>query len=650
MRILLIEDDERLSLILVNILGKQNYLIDVVKNSEEALQFLDTFSYDLLLLDIVLPGLDGITFCQQLRCRGVNLPLLLLTARDETTDKVKGLDAGADDYLVKPFSLDELCARIRALLRRRNAPIISELKWGHLCLILNTNTVTYRDILLQLTAKEYALLELFIRYPRRVFTPDQLIERVWCFEAPPTESTIRSHIRGLRNKLKAAGGSANLIETVYGTGYRLNQIEEISVVGEERSRFVGAGLTEGIPTIGVEKLDKIKDKEKETLAGLAQSWRQFRLSIFEDIDFLKSAIASFGIANREPFATTSLLPQAMTTAHNLVGLLGSLSLAQPAQICREIEKLLLEKNQLKPKEIFQVSNLIETLRQILEESESNGGNCHEVASPQIARSHPLVLTINPNIEFTKQLRQLGNNWGIQIESSLSLSDGRKQIENLHPDLIILDIDPNPEDSLKLVNQLNSRHPPIPAIVLTTRGEFCDRLAASKAEAVAFLRTPFSPEEVLVISKQVLQNSSSLSDKILVVYEDPNFLSLLQTNLNSQNLQITTLSNPQQFWDTLETTVPDLLILDLEMPHFNGIDLCKVVRNDPHWYELPILFISPDIDRNILERIVAVGADDLIVKSELNLELHPRVFSHLHRVQRLKKIAELRRCTLVGANL
>ncbi|HBK63580.1 MAG TPA: hypothetical protein DD000_08675, partial [Cyanobacteria bacterium UBA11166] len=263
MRILLIEDDERLSLILVNILGKQNYLIDVVKNSEEALQFLDTFSYDLLLLDIVLPGLDGITFCQQLRCRGVNLPLLLLTARDETTDKVKGLDAGADDYLVKPFSLDELCARIRALLRRRNAPIISELKWGHLCLILNTNTVTYRDILLQLTAKEYALLELFIRYPRRVFTPDQLIERVWCFEAPPTESTIRSHIRGLRNKLKAAGGSANLIETVYGTGYRLNQIEEISVVGEERSRFVGAGLTEGIPTIGVEKLDKIKDKEKE---------------------------------------------------------------------------------------------------------------------------------------------------------------------------------------------------------------------------------------------------------------------------------------------------------------------------------------------------------------------------------------------------
>lgn len=656
MRILLIEDDERLSLILVNILGKQNYLIDVVKNSEEALQFLDTFSYDLLLVDIVLPGLDGITFCQQLRCRGVNLPLLLLTARDETTDKVKGLDAGADDYLVKPFSLDELCARIRALLRRRNAPILSEIKWGNLCLILHSNTVTYRDVLLQLTAKEYALLELFIRYPRRVFTPDQLIERVWCFEYPPTESTIRSHIRGLRNKLKAAGGSASLIETVYGTGYRLNQIEEIPEVGEKVSRFVGAGLSVGKPALKISKTqgksalktrksDKIKDKESETLAGLAKSWRQFRLSIFEDIDFLKSAIA-----NREALATTSLLPQAMTTAHNLVGLLGSLSLAQPAQICREIEKLLLEKNQLNPEEIFQVSNLIETLRQMLEKSESNGGYYHEGASPQITRSHPLALIIDCNQELTQQLRQLGNNWGIQIESAPSLSEGRQQIENLYPDLIILDIDPNPEDSLKLLNQLNYRHPPIPAIVLTTRGEFCDRVAASKAEAVAFIRTPFSPEEVLVISKQVLQKSSSLSDKILVVYEDPNFLSLLQTNLNSQNLQITTLSNPQQFWDTLETTVPDLLILDLEMPHLNGIDLCKVVRNDPHWYELPILFISPDIDRNILERIVAVGADDFIVKSELNLELHPRIFSHLHRVQRLKKIAEIRRGTLVGANL
>jgi DNA-binding response OmpR family regulator len=642
MRILLIEDDERLSLILVNAITKQNYLIDVVKNSEEALQFLDSITYDLLLLDIVLPGIDGITFCRQLRSRGVNLPLLLLTGRDDSTDKVKGLDAGADDYLVKPFNIEELFARIRALLRRRNTPIFSKLTWGNLCLIVGKNTVTYRDILLQLTAKEYALLELFLRYPRRIFRADDLIQSVWYFEDPPTESTIRSHIRGLRNKLKAAGGSASLIETVYGIGYRLNQQEEITDLRDDL-------LAVNHP-LETEKLDNSKDKEEQVLAALARSWAQFRASIFEDIDLLERAIDGAGeaIAETQKSPTISPISQGITTAHNLVGLLGSLSLSEAAKISREIERLLRRITKPNLKESSQISKLIKTLRQVLKESESIGGNRVKLASPKIEEFHPLVLIIDRDLELTEDLYQLGNNWGIQIEVASSLSYGRQQIEKLHPDLIILEIHNDNEEPIILLNELNSMNPRIPVIIITTRGELSDRLEASKADAVAFLRKPFSLEKVLIIINQVLPKSPSLSGTILIVDDDPKFISLIKNRLISQNLQIRTLSNPQEFWETLESVSPDLLILDLEMPNINGINLCKVVRNDPNWYDLPILFISAYINQANITRIVNAGADDFLSKSDLNLELQPRVFSHLQRVQRLKKIAEIRREPLVRA--
>ena len=642
MRILLIEDDERFSLILVNGITKQNYIIDVVKNSEEALQLLDTIVYDLLLLDIVLPGIDGITFCRKLRSCGVNLPILLLTGRDETTDKVKGFDAGADDYLVKPFNLEELFARIRALLRRRNTPIFSKLTWGNLCLIVGTNTVTYRGILLQLTAKEYALLELFLRYPRRIFRADDLIQSVWYFEDPPNESTIRSHIRGLRNKLKAAGGSANLIETVYGIGYRLNEKEEILEVREN--------FNEVNPRLKTEKLDEIKDKEEQISAALARSWAQFRASIFEDIDLLERAINGAGkpITETQKSPTISLRSQGITTAHNLVGLLGSLSLSEAAKISREIERLLRKTTKLNIEESSQLRNLIKTLRQVLEESKSIGVNKARLASPKIERLHPLVLIIDRDLKLTEDLHQLGNNWGIQIEVASSISYGRQQIQKLSPDLIILEINNDNEDTIALLDELNSMNPRIPVIILSTRGELSARLEASKADAVAFMRKPFSLEKVLITINQVLQKSPSLSGKILIVDDDPKFISLIKNRLISQNLQIETLCNPQEFWETLESFAPDLLILDLEMPNLNGINLCKVVRNDPNWYDLPILFISAYMNQANITKIVNAGADDFLSKSNLNLELQPRIFSHLQRVQRLKKIAEIRREPLARA--
>ncbi|QDZ38487.1 response regulator transcription factor [Euhalothece natronophila Z-M001] len=224
MKILIIEDDERLSELIAEDLGDQNYTVETAQDGLSGWELASSFHYDLILLDIMLPKLDGISLCQRLRSQENTTPVLMLTARDTTTDKVVGLDAGADDYLVKPFELQELAARTRALLRRHQTNYSSTLKWGDLELDPNRCEVTYKDTLLSLTPKEYRLLEMFLRNGTRVFSRTQILDHLWAFESCPEEDTVRAHIKGLRQKLKSAGAPPDLIETVYGLGYRLKEI------------------------------------------------------------------------------------------------------------------------------------------------------------------------------------------------------------------------------------------------------------------------------------------------------------------------------------------------------------------------------------------------------------------------------------------
>ena len=221
MRILLVEDDERIAESLTEALTDQHYVVDVAADGEAAWEFVVAFAYDLLLLDVMLPKLDGISLCRQLRQESYFMPILLLTARDTTTDQVTGLDAGADDYVIKPYKLQELMARIRALLRRRSSLLPPVLEWGSLRLDSSSCEVTYKSQLVQITPKEYRLLELFLRRGCRVFSRSEILENLWSFEEPPGEDTIKAHIKRLRQKLKLVGAPDDFIETVYGLGYRL---------------------------------------------------------------------------------------------------------------------------------------------------------------------------------------------------------------------------------------------------------------------------------------------------------------------------------------------------------------------------------------------------------------------------------------------
>ncbi len=224
MRILLVEDDIQLAEALVEALSDSGYIVDWVQDGEDGWLQSRSIEYGLAILDVMLPGVDGIELCRRLRSTGLLLPILMLTARDTSTDKVRGLDAGADDYVVKPFDLQELLARIRALLRRESRQTSAVLSWGKLTLDPSTYDVAYDEVPLRLTPKEWSLLELLVRNGRRVLSRSLIVEHCWSLAAPPDDETVKSHLKSLRQKLRKAGSPNDFIETVYGLGYRMKKI------------------------------------------------------------------------------------------------------------------------------------------------------------------------------------------------------------------------------------------------------------------------------------------------------------------------------------------------------------------------------------------------------------------------------------------
>jgi DNA-binding response OmpR family regulator len=224
MRILLVEDDVHLATSLAEALTAQQYAVDVVRDGETAWHYLNSLTYDLTLMDVTLPVLDGLNLCRRMRADGNQAPVLMLTARDTSADKVLGLDSGADAYMVKPFNLPELMAQIRALLRRGQGGSSPILRWGELMLNPVTYDVSYGDRPIRLTPKEFAILELLMRNGRRVLSRPFILESVWSLEEPPGEESVKAHIKALRQKLHKAGAPRNVLETVHGLGYRLKEL------------------------------------------------------------------------------------------------------------------------------------------------------------------------------------------------------------------------------------------------------------------------------------------------------------------------------------------------------------------------------------------------------------------------------------------
>jgi two-component system response regulator MprA len=220
-QVLIIEDDEAIVKVLRRALIYEGYQVNFTLDGESGVNLARDRHPDLVILDLMLPGIDGIEVCQRLRTIGKML-ILMLTARDSLQDRIQGLDAGADDYLVKPFELDELLARVRALLRRTQPERIPILTFNDLSLDTSTRQAVRRGRVISLTAKEYDLLELFLRHPRQVLTREMIFDRVWGYDFGGESNVLDVYIRYLRQKLETEG-EIRLIHTVRGVGYVMRE-------------------------------------------------------------------------------------------------------------------------------------------------------------------------------------------------------------------------------------------------------------------------------------------------------------------------------------------------------------------------------------------------------------------------------------------
>lgn len=222
MKILVVEDDPTIAHTLQLLLSTYNYAVDIAADGETGWQMAEAYKYDLILLDVILPGLDGISLCQQLRKAGYKTPILLLTGQTGGHQKAIALNAGADDYVVKPFNTEELIARVQALLRRGQASSQPILTWGQLSIDPSTRKVIYGNDSLSTTPKEYAILELLLRNPQKALSSRVMIDQVWSSLEFPGEEAVRAHIKELRRKLTRVGAPKDLIKTVHRVGYQLN--------------------------------------------------------------------------------------------------------------------------------------------------------------------------------------------------------------------------------------------------------------------------------------------------------------------------------------------------------------------------------------------------------------------------------------------
>ena len=625
MRILLVDDDNTLIDLLTRNLEQQNYAVDVAKDGEQGWIYGVTYSYDLMILDWSLPKLDGISLCQRFRNHGYANPIILLTSRNGSQNKIRGLDAGADDYICKPFDLEELAARIRTLLRRVNCDFFPVLSWGKLELNPCNCTVTYQGQPLSLGAKEYRLLELFLRHSQEVLSIEEIIDHLWSATEYPAEATVRSHLRRLRRKLKLAGLPEDLIITIRRQGYALKRLNKKDDPSQN------SPITQNQQSTSQ---DKILDKKSQQIAALTGIWEKHRPQREQQLVSLEQAVTALQAGN---LATHDRL-SAIAIAHSFAGNLGQFGLDRASQLAKEIEHLLQNAPSNDPKQLWQLATKLQALRQELMINQ----NISEQLSQKLAADLPFLLIVNNDENFTEQLRLEAQIQGIATKIISTpelvrawLTEKQASYEQL-PDAVLLNIsffedalepDSRPE-YLALIAEFNLLVPSIPVVVIADRDRFQDRLQVARHGGKFFLTQPVSPSQIISVCQQALQYSS-IGKKIMIVDDDIELLQVLPSLLKPWGFKLTTLDDPRQFWEVLQAVNPDLLVLDIEMPHLSGIELCKVLRTHAYWCQLPVLFLSVHSDPNISNQVFASGANDFINKPVVAQQLAHRILNRLN---------------------
>jgi DNA-binding response OmpR family regulator len=629
MKILLVEDDDASIALLTRSLQAQHHIVDAVKDGEMGWTYASTFDYQAIVLDIMLPKLDGISLCKKLRGAGYTTPILLLTSQDNTTAKVQGLDAGADDYMVKPFETPELIARVRALLRRGGSNPLPLLSWGDLLLDPSSCEVTYNGQSLSLTTKEYDLLELFLRDTYRVFSSEEIIDRLWSSDDYPAEATVRSHLRRLRSKLQAAGAPPDSIATMHGRGYHLKSLQSVG-------RGDGGTIDRNtVPLLSQQQ--QYQDFLAETWVTTKPQLQERLLALQSIVDRLANGTSNY--ADRQ---------QAYQAAHKLVGTLGVFTMTSAMEIARQIE-VILERSTIVP---TPEANMLPTLAiELMREIESNAPT--QPRSPAttdwMATSHshlPLLLLVDLPPTYTASLPQIATQRGCRTTILDTIAAAENYLDTAvdeHlPAAILVGLDNGTPSIGKLpllnfIDRLSGKFPVGGAapeehravLVLSDSDDLTARLEVVRHGGKFLGTNGLTIEQIFAAATSLLQPANA-PVKIMVVDDDLDWLRALPPLLAPWAMKLTTLADPHQFWAILQSVRPDALVLDLKMPEINGLEICQVLRSDPHWRYLPILFLTAANDPIAQQEAFKVGADDYLCKPIGGGELAQRIRHRLAR--------------------
>ncbi|MEA5621321.1 response regulator [Cronbergia sp. UHCC 0137] len=617
MKILLVEDDLSHRELLSTTLSAYRYAVDTAIDGQTGLEMAEQFNYDLILLDILIPKLDGISVCRKLRSQGLQTPILMLTAKNSDDDIITGLDAGADDYLIKPYTTSHLLARVRALSRRSkgNEPV-RRFEWGALSLDMNLMQVTYKQEVIPLSPKEYSLLQLFLRHPERIYSREMIINNLWSINDAPTESAVTNLIKDLRQRLKASGIEEELIETIYGLGYRLKDISTLNMIGIE-------------PEIE----DDLETKQSSLVDGLEiieEMAEEFQASLPQRIGVLTNAVRSL----KQNTLNEQELSYSCAEAHRLIGSLGMFGYMKGSNLSRNIETLLMQDGHLGEQEISKLAKLVTQLQQ-----ETVQPPTYPIVLPK-QTSLPWVLIVGENSPLTQALEDQALIWGLRVSVTPDWSTVSQQLEIEVPSTIVCSFQQCEQELIRL-HSLKQKFPKIAILILLPEDTLKNRLAAIHWGSDRYIFTSKSPEDIFQAIIQVTPQVNC-NAKVMIVNDSPQMLETLGNYLRPAGLDITCLHNTDHFLATLNNTKPDVLLLDLQMSNLSGFDLCQIVRQDSQYHHLPILFITDQIDNELIQQSLAVGGDDCICQPVDKLDLTTRIINRLERSRTQQQLIQVYR--------
>ncbi len=627
MKILLVEDDLNSADLLTATFSAYRHTVDTATDGQTGLQLALEWDYDVILLDVMMPKMDGISLCRELRSQRCQTPILMLTAKGAAEDIISGLDAGADDYVTKPYDLDQLLARVRALTRRANKTPDVALRWGKLSLDPALIRVTYDQREVSLTPKEYSLLELLLRHPQRIFTRSAVIDHLWAVGEAPSQGTVTNLIKDLRQRLKSAGIVEEVIQTIYGVGYRLStepatedwqlQDTEAQLLNDAKDQeFTCKKVdTEGRihersdkyirGHIDIYNYSNIREhshsREHMDLTLVAQVTQQFQSSISERIRELELAVLALQSSCPQPDQQY----QIQLEAHRLAGNLGCFGYTRGSDVARSIEHLLMDAPIMNPP-ITQLKGLVQELKQCLQSP--------PVLEVSPASSNRLLLIIGRETSFTQLLKQKAEQWGMDIEVVGDRPTMLHRIATVAPSAILVNLNGDPQSQpLALLQELKTEFPGVSVFGLTDAAVASSLMFLTELGIYQCFSSTTPPQQVLQAIASSISAAQVHHPTVLMLDDDPLILQKMSSLLLSQRIQVMCLMQPQQFWNMFNAVSPDVLLLDLEMPLCHGLDICKTLRLKPKFRNLPIIVVTAHTDAISVKAAFDAGATDVIGK-------------------------------------